>query len=127
MAITEDDGATDAAEKPSIYETDRTLSVAHEHAKTSAAIEVLNGSSANGLATQAAETLRSHQMTVVNVASAGRTQPVTTVEVRPGLTRASVLAASLFDRFSSRGAAEFGDRILSAMRKEFGGHDEKQG
>jgi len=38
---------------------------------------------------------------------------------------APVLTASLFERFESQGAALFGDRILSAMRKEFGGHDEK--
>jgi 6-phosphogluconate dehydrogenase len=36
-----------------------------------------------------------------------------------------VLSAALFDRFSSRGDAEFANRVLSAMRKEFGGHDEK--
>jgi 6-phosphogluconate dehydrogenase len=38
-----------------------------------------------------------------------------------------VLSAALFDRFSSRGEAEFANRVLSAMRKEFGGHDEKPG
>jgi len=38
---------------------------------------------------------------------------------------AHVLTAALFERFSSRGEADFGDKILSAMRKEFGGHDEK--
>jgi 6-phosphogluconate dehydrogenase len=38
---------------------------------------------------------------------------------------AHVLASALFERFSSRGEADFGDRILSAMRKEFGGHAEK--
>ena len=37
-----------------------------------------------------------------------------------------VLSAALYDRFESRGEAEFGNRILSAMRKEFGGHDEKK-
>jgi len=36
-----------------------------------------------------------------------------------------VLSAALFDRFESRGSADFADKILSAMRKEFGGHDEK--
>jgi 6-phosphogluconate dehydrogenase len=36
-----------------------------------------------------------------------------------------VLSAALFDRFESRGASEFANRLLSAMRKEFGGHDEK--
>jgi len=39
---------------------------------------------------------------------------------------AHVLAASLFERFSSRGEAEFQDRVLSAMRFEFGGHAEKK-
>jgi len=38
-----------------------------------------------------------------------------------------VLSASLFDRFSSRGEADFGDRLLSAMRNAFGGHLEKSG
>ena len=39
---------------------------------------------------------------------------------------APVLTAALFDRFSARGNAEFSDRLLSAMRKEFGGHDEQK-
>ncbi len=39
---------------------------------------------------------------------------------------AHVLAASLFERFSSRGEAGFQDKILSAMRKQFGGHSEKK-
>ncbi|MGE0639916.1 MAG: phosphogluconate dehydrogenase (NAD(+)-dependent, decarboxylating) [Thermoanaerobaculia bacterium] len=38
---------------------------------------------------------------------------------------AHVLAAALFERFSSRGEAEFQDRVLSAMRFGFGGHLEK--
>ncbi len=38
---------------------------------------------------------------------------------------AHVLTAALFERFASRGEADFADRILSAMRKEFGGHDER--
>ncbi len=38
---------------------------------------------------------------------------------------AHVLTAALFERFSSRGEAEFAGRVLSAMRKEFGGHAEK--
>lgn len=37
-----------------------------------------------------------------------------------------VLSAALFSRFSSRGEAEFGDKLLSAMRFEFGGHVEKK-
>jgi 6-phosphogluconate dehydrogenase len=37
-----------------------------------------------------------------------------------------VLSAALFERFESRGASDFADKILSAMRKEFGGHDEKK-
>ncbi|HEV7984753.1 MAG TPA: decarboxylating 6-phosphogluconate dehydrogenase [Steroidobacteraceae bacterium] len=38
---------------------------------------------------------------------------------------ASVLAEALFSRFSSRGEADFGNRIVSAMRLEFGGHHER--
>ena len=38
---------------------------------------------------------------------------------------AHVLSAALYDRFSSRGEAEFANKILSAMRYEFGGHVEK--
>ena len=40
---------------------------------------------------------------------------------------AHVLSAALFDRFSSRGNADFANRVLSAMRHEFGGHIEKPG
>ncbi len=36
-----------------------------------------------------------------------------------------VLSAALYSRFESRGEADYANRILSAMRKEFGGHDEK--
>ncbi len=36
-----------------------------------------------------------------------------------------MLATALFERFSSRGEAEFQDKLLSAMRFEFGGHIEK--
>jgi 6-phosphogluconate dehydrogenase len=39
---------------------------------------------------------------------------------------AHVLAASLFERFSSRGEADFQNRVLSAMRFGFGGHVEKK-
>ena len=38
---------------------------------------------------------------------------------------AHVLTAALYERFSSRGEADFADRLLSAMRYEFGGHLEK--
>ncbi len=36
-----------------------------------------------------------------------------------------VLSAALFQRFSSRGEADFADQLLSAMRYQFGGHIEK--
>ena len=36
-----------------------------------------------------------------------------------------VLSSALFERFSSRGEDEFADKLLSAMRKQFGGHDQK--
>jgi 6-phosphogluconate dehydrogenase len=39
---------------------------------------------------------------------------------------APVLSAALYQRFSSRGEADFQDKLLSAMRFEFGGHIEKK-
>jgi 6-phosphogluconate dehydrogenase len=38
---------------------------------------------------------------------------------------APVLTSALYSRFSSRGLDDFANRVLSAMRKGFGGHDEK--
>ena len=38
---------------------------------------------------------------------------------------APVLSAALYARFSSRGEADFADKILSALRYQFGGHEEK--
>lgn len=38
---------------------------------------------------------------------------------------APVLSTALFSRFTSRGENLYADKLLSAMRKEFGGHDEK--
>jgi 6-phosphogluconate dehydrogenase len=38
---------------------------------------------------------------------------------------APVLSAALFQRFGSRGEADFADKLLSALRYEFGGHEEK--
>lgn len=38
---------------------------------------------------------------------------------------APVISASLYNRFSSRGEADFADKVLSALRFEFGGHKEK--
>ena len=53
-------------------------------------------------------------------------------ESRPTVTAAidrrmpvHVLSSALYERFSSHGEAEFADRLLSAMRLEFGGHLEK--
>ena len=38
---------------------------------------------------------------------------------------AHTITASLFERFASRGNDEFQNKVISAMRKEFGGHHEK--
>jgi 6-phosphogluconate dehydrogenase len=37
-----------------------------------------------------------------------------------------VIASALFDRFISQGTSDYGNKLLSAMRKEFGGHEEKK-
>jgi len=41
-------------------------------------------------------------------------------------TPAPVLTAALFNRFTSRGEADYGSKLLSALRFEFGGHNEKK-
>ena len=38
---------------------------------------------------------------------------------------APVLTTALYERFSSRGEADFANKLLSAMRYQFGGHFEK--
>ena len=43
------------------------------------------------------------------------------MEESPTLT----ISAALYERFDSRGENEFANRLLSAMRKQFGGHAEK--
>ena len=40
---------------------------------------------------------------------------------------APVISAALYARFSSRGEDDFADKLLSALRYEFGGHEEKTG
>ena len=37
-----------------------------------------------------------------------------------------VISTALFERFASRGDDDYADRLLSAMRKQFGGHEEKK-
>jgi 6-phosphogluconate dehydrogenase len=39
---------------------------------------------------------------------------------------AHVLASALYERFSSRGEADYADKLLSALRKQFGGHVEQK-
>jgi 6-phosphogluconate dehydrogenase len=39
---------------------------------------------------------------------------------------AHVLTSALYERFSSRGQADYADKIMSAMRFGFGGHLEKK-
>jgi 6-phosphogluconate dehydrogenase len=39
---------------------------------------------------------------------------------------APVIATALFDRFISQGSADYTNKMLSAMRKQFGGHEEKK-
>ncbi|GIU89115.1 MAG: hypothetical protein KatS3mg010_0214 [Acidimicrobiia bacterium] len=39
---------------------------------------------------------------------------------------APIISSALYSRFASRGAAEFGDRVLTALRDKFGGHGESQ-
>jgi 6-phosphogluconate dehydrogenase len=60
-----------------------------------------------------------------NVSDSGEGRWTLDAAVEEGVP-AHVLSAALFQRFSSRGAADFQNRLLSAMRFEFGGHHEKK-
>lgn len=59
-----------------------------------AAVEVLNATPTAGLAKQSADRLQARGWRGVRVGDAGRTQAQTTIEVRPGLSRAGLAAAS---------------------------------
>lgn len=62
---------------------------------SSAAVEVLNGSTTSGLASQVADTLRGQGARVVNVGNAGASHRESTIEVKPGLTRAGGHVAAI--------------------------------
>jgi 6-phosphogluconate dehydrogenase len=58
------------------------------------------------------------------VSDSGEGRWTSTAAIEEGAP-APVLTAALYSRFSSRGLDDFADRALSAMRMEFGGHEEK--
>ncbi len=58
------------------------------------------------------------------VSDSGEGRWTSTAAIDEGVP-APVLTAALYARFASRGEDLFADKVLSAMRKQFGGHDEK--
>jgi 6-phosphogluconate dehydrogenase len=58
-----------------------------------------------------------------HVADSGEGRWAAIAAIRAGVP-ADVLTSALFGRFASRGRADFANRVLSAMRREFGGHAE---
>jgi 6-phosphogluconate dehydrogenase len=60
-----------------------------------------------------------------NVSDSGEGRWTSIAAIDEGVP-APVLTASLYSRFASRGLDDFANKILSAMRKGFGGHDEKK-
>jgi 6-phosphogluconate dehydrogenase len=60
-----------------------------------------------------------------HVSDSGEGRWTTLAAVDEGVP-APVISAALFGRFLSRGEADYADKLLSAMRKEFGGHVEKK-
>jgi 6-phosphogluconate dehydrogenase len=59
------------------------------------------------------------------VSDSGEGRWTVTAAIEEGVP-ASVITASLYERFESRGLGDFTDKVLSAMRFEFGGHKEKK-
>jgi 6-phosphogluconate dehydrogenase len=60
------------------------------------------------------------------VSDSGEGRWTVTAAIEEGVP-APVIATALFDRFISQGTADYTNRLLSAMRKQFGGHEEKPG
>jgi 6-phosphogluconate dehydrogenase len=60
-----------------------------------------------------------------HVSDSGEGRWTTLAAVDEGVP-APVISAALYGRFESRGAADYAGKVMSAMRKEFGGHDEKR-
>ena len=60
------------------------------------------------------------------VSDSGEGRWTTIAAIEEGVP-ADVLTAALYARFASRGEADFANRVLSAMRSQFGGHVEKDG
>jgi 6-phosphogluconate dehydrogenase len=58
------------------------------------------------------------------VSDSGEGRWTSTAAIEEGVP-APVLTSALYSRFSSRGLDDFADRALSAMRKQFGGHEER--
>ena len=59
------------------------------------------------------------------VSDSGEGRWTVTAAIDEGVA-APVIATALFDRFISQGSADYTNKLLSAMRKQFGGHDEKR-
>ena len=58
-------------------------------------------------------------------ADRGKTWRWTSIAAIETGTPAPLLTTALYERFTSRGEADFANKILSAMRFQFGGHHEK--
>ena len=71
--------------------------------------------------------LRQHDLSNFSgrVSDSGEGRWTVTAAIDEGVP-APVLSAALYQRFASRGEADFADKLLSAMRFEFGGHVEKK-
>jgi 6-phosphogluconate dehydrogenase len=65
------------------------------------------------------------EMFAGHVSDSGEGRWTTQAAVDEGVP-AAVISAALFGRFESRGYAEYEDQLLSAMRRQFGGHEEKR-
>jgi 6-phosphogluconate dehydrogenase len=71
---------------------------------------------------------QSPELTVFSgrVSDSGEGRWTVTAAIDEGVP-APVISTALFDRFVSQGTADYTNKLLSAMRKQFGGHDEKTG
>jgi len=117
----EQDAETTPLAHPELYQYDFNIAdVAEVWRRGSVIASWLLDLTANALATDPALKKFSGR-----VSDSGEGRWTVTAAIDEGVP-APVLSAALYERFSSRGQADFANQLLSAMRFEFGGHAEKK-
>src|SRR4029079_8504633 len=117
----EADAETAPLEQPEYYQYDLDLPEVAEVWRRGSVI----GSWLLDLTAQALHESRERAQCAGRVSDSGEGRWPSIAAIEEGVP-APVLSSALYSRFASRGLDDFADKVLSAMRKQFGGHDEKK-